>query len=133
MADDFLEALRTQAASSLFPTEGELSVAGLAASVTIRRDAWGTPAIEAGSLEDLWFAQGLVTAGERLFQLDLAIRAATGRLAEVSGDEYPVAGSGCAAEGFAAFLHLAQLGNVDDDPAVDSVGVAADYRAAELG
>ncbi len=85
MADDFLEALRTQAASSLFRTEGELSVAGLAAPVTIRRDAWGTPAIEAGSLEDLWFAQGLVTAGERLFQLDLAIRAATGRLAEVFG------------------------------------------------
>ncbi|MGZ4131515.1 MAG: penicillin acylase family protein [Actinomycetota bacterium] len=85
MGDDFLEALRSQAAAALFPTEGELPVTGLAAPVTIRRDAWGTPSIDAASLEDLWFAQGLVTAGERLFQLDLAIRASTGRLAEVFG------------------------------------------------
>ncbi|MGE5227105.1 MAG: penicillin acylase family protein, partial [Planctomycetaceae bacterium] len=85
MGEDFLEALRAQAAASLFPVQGELSAPGLAAPVTVRRDAWGTPAIDAASREDLWFAQGLVTAGERLFQLDLAIRAATGRLAEVFG------------------------------------------------
>jgi penicillin amidase len=85
MGDDFLEALRAQAAAASFPTEGELTARGLGSPVTVRRDAWGTPAIEAASLGDLWFAQGLVTAGERLFQLDLAIRAATGRLAEVFG------------------------------------------------
>ena len=77
--------LRALAGSSLFPTDGELRIAGLDAPVTIRRDAWGVPTIEAASLEDLWFANGVVVAGERLFQLDLTLRAATGRLAEVFG------------------------------------------------
>ena len=52
----------------------------------MRRDAWGAPYIEAASLDDLWFAQGMITAGERLFQLDLALRAATGRLSEIFGE-----------------------------------------------
>ena len=52
----------------------------------MRRDTWGVPYIEAASLDDLWFAQGVVTAGERLFQLDLALRAATGRLSELFGE-----------------------------------------------
>ena len=74
--------IRQMAAASLFPLEGELLVEGLDAPVTVERDAYGTPRINAGSLDDLWFAQGLVTAGERLFQLDLLLRAATGRLSE---------------------------------------------------
>jgi penicillin amidase len=83
---DFLEGLRAAAGAAAFPLEGELTVPGLAAPVTVRRDAWGVPVIDAGSLDDLWFAQGLVTAGERLFQLDLALRASTGRLSEVFGE-----------------------------------------------
>ena len=55
------------AASALFPTQGELSIDGLQEPVTVRRDAWGVPYIEAASLDDLWFAHGAVTAGERLF------------------------------------------------------------------
>ena len=78
--------LRELAAPSLFPTEGELRIPGLAAPVTIGRDAYGVPTIEAASLEDLWFANGLVAAGERLFQVDLTLRAAAGRLAEVFGE-----------------------------------------------
>jgi len=74
------------AGASLFPTDGEIGLAGLERAVTVRRDAWGVPYIEASSLGDLWFAQGVVTAGERLFQLDLALRAATGRLSEVFGE-----------------------------------------------
>jgi penicillin G amidase len=70
------------AAASLFPLEGDLDVPGLGASVTVERDAYGTPRITAQTLDDLWFAQGFVTAGERLFQLDLLLRAATGRLSE---------------------------------------------------
>lgn len=86
MSDDFLEGLRAAAAAALFPTDGELLVDGLRAPVTIARDAWGIPSIEAADLDDLWFAQGLLTAGERLFQLDLTLRLATGRLSEVFGD-----------------------------------------------
>ena len=44
------------------------------------------PYISAASLDDLWFAQGFVTAGERLFQMDLLLRAASGRLSEVFAD-----------------------------------------------
>jgi penicillin G amidase len=78
--------LRAMADAALFPLAGELELGGLDGPVTVGRDAWGVPYIEAGSLDDLWFAQGVVTAGERLFQLDLALRAATGRLSEIFGD-----------------------------------------------
>jgi penicillin amidase len=83
---DFVETLRTQAAASAFPLEGTMELPGFGAPVTIRRDAFGVPSIEAANLDDLWRAQGLVTAGERLFQLELAIRSATGRLSEVFGE-----------------------------------------------
>jgi penicillin amidase len=74
------------AAASLFPLEGKLTAPGLGAPVTVERDAYGTPRITADSLDDLWFAQGFVTGGERLFQLDLLLRAATGRLSESFGE-----------------------------------------------
>jgi penicillin G amidase len=80
---DATDALRATAAAALFPTDGELTVDGLIESVNVRRDAWGAAYVEAASLDDLWFAQGFVTAGERLFQLDLTLRAANGRLSEI--------------------------------------------------
>ena len=84
--NDYLEQLRAVAAAALFPEEGELAAPGLAEPVEVRRDAWGVPYIRAGSLDDLWFAHGMVTAGERLFQLDLLLRASNGRLSEVFAD-----------------------------------------------
>ena len=83
---DVSDELRRQAAEALFPADGTLKVAGLSAPVSVRRDAQGVPSIEASSLGDLWFAHGFVTAGERLFQLELAIRAGTGRLSEILGE-----------------------------------------------
>ena len=83
---DFVEQLREVAAASLLPESGELTVPGLAEPVEILRDHWGVPYISAASLDDLWFAQGFVTAGERLFQMDLLLRAASGRLSEVFAD-----------------------------------------------
>ena len=78
--------LREIARPSLFPEEGTLQLGGLERLVTIRRDPFGVPRIDAETLDDLWFAQGVVTAGERLFQVELALRAATGRLSEVFGE-----------------------------------------------
>ena len=78
--------IRSMAEASLFPLEGALIVPGLGAPVTVERDPWGIPRITADSPDDLWFAQGLVTAGERLFQLELLLRAATGRLSEIFGE-----------------------------------------------
>src|SRR4051794_33094030 len=75
--------MRSMAEASLFPLDGELLAPGLAERVTVERDAYGIPRITASSLDDLWFAHGFVTAGERLFQLELALRLATGRLSEI--------------------------------------------------
>jgi penicillin amidase len=83
---DFVDQLRDVAAASLFPESGELSAPGLLEPVEVLRDTWGVPYLTAASLDDLWFAQGFVTAGERLFQLDLLLRAAGGRLSEVFAD-----------------------------------------------
>jgi penicillin amidase len=83
---DFVEQLRSVAAASRFPAEGELAAPGLAAPVEMLRDRWGVPYLTAETQDDLWFAQGFLTAGERLFQLDLALRAANGRLSEVFAD-----------------------------------------------
>jgi penicillin G amidase len=75
--------MRAMAEASLFPLDGELDAPGLTETATVERDTYGIPRITASSLEDLWFAQGFVTAGERLFQLELALRLATGRLSEI--------------------------------------------------
>lgn len=63
----------------------KLQVSGLKASVTIRRDARSIPYIEASSDADLYFAQGYVTASDRLWQMDLMRRLARGETAEIFG------------------------------------------------
>ena len=55
--------------------------------MSIRRDRWGVPHIEAGSREDLWFAQGFVHAQDRQWQMDFYRRVASGRLSEIAGEE----------------------------------------------
>jgi penicillin G amidase len=62
-----------------------LTLAGLRDSVTVRRDERGIPYIEAKNDEDLYFAQGYVTASDRLWQMDLLRRNERGELAEVLG------------------------------------------------
>ena len=63
-------------------------VAGLKAPVEILRDRWGVPHIYARNTDDLFLAQGYITANDRLFQLDLWRRIGTGKLAEVLGPNY---------------------------------------------
>ena len=53
--------------------------------VTVRRDSRGIPYIEAKSDADLYFAQGYVTASDRLWQMDLMRRLARGETAEIFG------------------------------------------------
>ncbi len=52
------------------------------------RDHWGVPHIYAKNSDDLFFAQGYITAQDRLFQLDLWRRIGTGKLAQVLGPSY---------------------------------------------
>jgi penicillin amidase len=65
--------------------DGTLKIGGLTAPVYVVRDPQGVPTISAASLEDLFFAQGFVTAQDRLWQMDMLRRYASGRLAEVLG------------------------------------------------
>jgi penicillin amidase len=67
---------------------GSLEVDGVSAPVRITRDRWGVPHIVASSRDDLFFAQGFVQAGDRLFQMDLWRRSVQGRLAEVLGANF---------------------------------------------
>jgi penicillin amidase len=60
-------------------------MAGLRDRVTVGRDERGIPYIEAKNEEDLYFAQGYVTASDRLWQMDLLRRTERGELAEVVG------------------------------------------------
>ncbi|MGA2356932.1 MAG: penicillin acylase family protein, partial [Terriglobales bacterium] len=65
--------------------DGAASVPGISSRVRVIRDERGMPTIEAGSLEDLFFAQGYVTAQDRLWQMDMMRRSAAGELSEVIG------------------------------------------------
>ncbi len=77
--------LHSATKTALPQLDGELHLTGLSAPVTVRRDAHGVPHIEAASQSDLFFAQGYVTAQDRLWQMDGYRRNANGELAEVMG------------------------------------------------
>ncbi|MCO6509724.1 MAG: penicillin acylase family protein [Aridibacter famidurans] len=62
-----------------------LAVQGLKDEVIVRRDSRSIPYIEAKNDADLYFAQGYETARDRLWQMDLLRRVASGRLAELFG------------------------------------------------
>lgn len=74
-----------QESTAAQPNSQTLRLAGLQAAVTVRRDERGIPYIEATNEADLYFAQGYVTASDRLFQMDLLRRTARGELAEIFG------------------------------------------------
>ena len=66
--------------------DGTIKVAGLAGRVEVLRDAYGVPHLRASSQEDVLFAQGYVTAQDRLWQMDLSRRFAHGELSEILGE-----------------------------------------------
>jgi penicillin amidase len=82
--------LRTAEQAALPVLDGDIHMAGVAgaglsAPVTVRRDAHGVPHIEAATQDDLFVAQGYVTAQDRLWQMDTFRRNANGELAEILG------------------------------------------------
>ncbi len=78
-----------EAASSALPQlDGNLQLAGLSAPVAVTRDAHGVPTIEAATLEDLFLAQGYVTAQDRMWEMDMTRRFAAGDMAEVLGPDW---------------------------------------------
>ncbi len=71
--------------NALPQVSGRLRVQGLIAPVQVARDEHGVPHITAANMDDLIFAQGFVTAQDRLWQMDMLRRHVSGRLAEVLG------------------------------------------------
>jgi penicillin amidase len=68
-------------------TSGQLSVSGLTAKVTVRRDDRGVPQIYADNSQDLFRAQGFVAAQDRFFQMDLRRHITAGKLSEMVGQD----------------------------------------------
>ncbi len=68
--------------------DGSAFLPGLRDRVTVVRDTHGVPHISASSLDDLLFAQGYVTAQDRLWQMDATRRFASGELSEVLGQDF---------------------------------------------
>src|SRR5271167_3501246 len=66
--------------SPLPKVNGNLTVSGLHAPVTIRRDTRGIAHIEAATEGDLFFGEGFACAQDRLWQIDLLRRTAEGKL-----------------------------------------------------
>jgi penicillin G amidase len=67
------------------PRKAAAAIPGLQGPVDVRYDARGVPHIFAASESDAYRALGYVVARDRLFQLDLQTRAASGRLTEFGG------------------------------------------------
>src|SRR5271156_4755840 len=65
--------------------DGQLQLPGLSAPVVVQRDVRGVPHIQAATMADLLEAQGFVVAQDRLWQMDMARRFASGELAELLG------------------------------------------------
>ena len=73
------------ATAALPQLDGSVQAAGLSTPVSVLRDAQGMPHISAANVDDLLFAQGYVTAQDRLWQMDLNRRFGGGELAEIFG------------------------------------------------
>ena len=76
------------ATESVKPVQNErLRIDGLLEQVEILKDPWGISHIYAKNQKDLFFAQGWSVARDRLFQLEIWRRQATGTLAEILGEK----------------------------------------------
>jgi penicillin amidase len=70
---------------TLPPLQAELRVPGLSAPVDVTLDQWGIPRIKAANEVDAAAALGYLHARDRMFEMDLMRRAASGRLSEIAG------------------------------------------------
>src|SRR5271165_6250411 len=74
--------------AALPQVDGTIHLSGLTNPVIVTYDSLGVPHITASNLNDLLFAQGYITAQERLWQMDMTRRYASGELSAVLGPEY---------------------------------------------
>jgi penicillin amidase len=74
--------------AALPQVDGTIHLTGLSQPVIVSRDSLGVPTITAANFNDLFFAQGYVTAQERLWQMDMTRRFASGDLAVILGPDF---------------------------------------------
>ena len=68
-----------------FQKEGDIHISGLKTTVDVIRDEKGMAYIHASNEDDLFWAQGFVTAQDRLFQMELMRLFVSGRISELLG------------------------------------------------
>ncbi|MGO9515589.1 MAG: penicillin acylase family protein, partial [Candidatus Korobacteraceae bacterium] len=74
--------------AALPQVDGTIHLAGLTGPVSVTYDSLCVPHIATANLPDLLFAQGYITAQDRLWQMDMTRRYAAGELSAVLGPEY---------------------------------------------
>ena len=67
--------------------DGKVVVYDILEKVSIKKDQWGIPHIEAKNQHDALFAYGYTVAKDRLFQMDIQRRLARGELSEILGKD----------------------------------------------
>ncbi|GAB4074703.1 penicillin acylase family protein [Barrientosiimonas marina] len=72
---------------SLPQLEGEIDLPGLEQEATVVTDDSGVPHITASNDHDVYMAQGYVQAQNRMFQMEMSRRQASGTLSEVVGEK----------------------------------------------
>jgi penicillin G amidase len=68
-------------------TDGVISVPGLNKPVRVVRDAKNMAYVYAENSHDVFFAQGFITAQDRLFSMEIIKRLSRGRVSEIFGDK----------------------------------------------
>ena len=76
---------RNGEAAGDFPAQQTLALAGLQQPVTVRYDDRRVPHVFAQNDHDLYFAQGYLTARDRLWQMEFQTHVAAGRISEIVG------------------------------------------------
>jgi penicillin amidase len=79
-------ALRLLLSKRLPTISGEIRLPGLSQPITVHRDQYGIPYIEAQSEVDAYYALGFCQGQDRPFQLEMLLRVCRGTLAELIGE-----------------------------------------------
>lgn len=111
-------------ATSAFSGQSQFIIGPLQEPVSIFRDEWGIPHIQAMTTADAFIAQGYVHAQDRLWQMDSARRQMEGRWSEWVGP------SGIAADKLARRLRAAAASKRDYDALGDDARLMVDSYAA---
>src|SRR5271157_4382441 len=126
--------------AALPQVDGTIHLSGLTNPVVVTYDSLGVPHIAANNLNDLLFAQGYITAQDRLWQMDMTRRYASGELSAVLGPEYikidreqRILGMRLVAERSVAIMPVAQRAQFEAYAAGVNAYIAQHQKTLPLG